>query len=526
MKKQILAILLSCMLAISLFAGCGNTANNGGGTASNAGAASTSGGNAGSAADNGSTGEITKIVVAFPTWSGPPSDLAKVQDALNEISRREIGVEAEFLVTDFASYGQQMTLMLSGNERLDVMITLSPMRLYTTGVQNGQFIDLEEDDLIQTYGQGIIDAVGQQFIDACRVDGVLYGLPNNRDMAQGKGCFSFRTDILESVGYQFQNKGEIETGSMEVINDLFAKIHEKYPEMETYRPVTGALMQYSNVDFLGGNNFGVLMDYGQNLDVVNLFETDYYLEYCKQLRAWYEAGYITADAATDNTAPGDLTKSGKLAAYNTGGKPGIKAQESNLCGYDMTIIQTGEDFIASSSVAGFPWVIPLNAADKVASMKYLDLLYTNADMMNLICWGIEGEHYVAKDDGQLTFPEGIDASSSGYSHAMNWMFPNQYLLKVWEGDDPNLWNNVRSFNNEGIKSKALGFAFDSSNVSTEYTSVSNVYEEYQKSLEFGLMDPATGIAEMNAKMAASGLGLILEEKSSQLQKWAADNGVS
>lgn len=517
MKRKVLALFLSVLLVVGLMAGCGGTNDDGSqSSTTEADGSSTTG------TDEGN-GEIQKIVVAFPTWSGAPADLAKIEAALNEISREEIGIEASLLVTDFASYGQQMALMMSGTEQLDVIITLSPNRLYATSIQNGQLLDLEENDLIQTYGSGIIEAVGQEYIDACRVGGILYGLPNNRDMARGAGCYSIRTDILESVGFELEAGKEIQMATMADIEEIFAKIHEQYPDMEVYRPVTGAFMQYSNVDYLGGNNFGVLMDYGSELEVVNLFETDYYLEYCQMLNNWYESGYISQDAATDTTAVGDLTKAGVLAAYNTGGKPGIKAQESSLCGYDMTILQTADDFMSSSSVAGFPWAIPLNAVDPVASMKYLDLLYTNEEMMNIICWGIEGEHYVEKEDGFLTFPEGVDASTSGYNHSMNWMFPNQYLLKIWEGNDPELWDNTRAFNNDSKKSAALGFAFDAAKVSTEMTSVSNVYEEYQKSLEFGLMDPATGIAEMNDKMKASGLDLIIAEKEAQLNAWVEAN---
>ena len=488
---------------------------------------SPTGGTGGSPAGGGETsgGETKKIIVAFCTWSGPPPDLRKIQDALNAITVPAIGVEAELLVLDFASYSQQMNLMMSGSEQLDEIITLGG-NLYLTGVQNRQYTDLEENGLLQTYGQGIIDAVGMDFINACRVGGVLYGLPNNRDMAVGKGCFAFRTDILEAVGYQFQKSGEIEKGTMDTINDLFAKIHAQFPDIEVYRPVTGALGQNANVDYLGGNVYGVLMDSGSTLNVVNFFETDFYRNYCNQVYTWNRAGYISPDAEIDTTAVGDLVKAGVLAAYNTGGKPGIKAQEGNLCGYDMTIIQTGVDFMSSSAVAGFPWVMPINTVDPVASMKWLNMIYTDADMMNTICWGLEGVHYVQGADGLLTFPSGVDASTSGYNHAMNWMFPNQYLLKVWTGDDPNLWTNMRSFNNNSGKSKALGFAFDSSSVSTEMTSVINVYEQYQKSLEFGIMDPAEGIPQMNSAMKSAGLEKIIAEKQSQLNAWATVNGVS
>lgn len=518
MKRKIFVLMLACVMVLGLLAGC----------SSDSGSSSSSGGNESSSDGGGSgdsgeePGEIAKLVVAFATFVGAPADTLAIQEAMNEISREKIGVEVELLITDYASYKQQMTLMLTGNEPLDIMNTLGG--LYVTSIQNGQLKDLEEDGLLETYGQGIIDAIGQEYIDACRVGGVLYGLPNNRDMAQGRGCAAIRTDLLEETGYEFQNSGEIEKISLEELNNIYAAIHELHPELEIYRPVVGSMGQFSNVDQLGGNPYGVLMDYGATLDVVNLFETDYYMEYCQRIHDYYNKGYISPDAATDSTAVTELVKAGTLASYTTGGKPGIKAQETNLCGYDMTIVQTLGDYIASSSVAGFPWTVPENNNDSVAAMKFLNLIYTDADMMNLISWGIEGQHYVINDEGFADFPEGVDATTSGYIHSMGWMFPNQFITHVWAGNDADLWDQIKTFNKEANKSAALGFAFDSTKVSTEYTAVVNVYEEYQKSIEYGLTDPTVAIPEMNERLKSAGMEIIINEKIEQLNQWAIDMG--
>ena len=513
MKRRILVLLLVALLMVMMVACAdkGSDAN----VVDNPG-------------DNGTTDpsdgpqEIVKLVMAFPTWTGPPADLMQVQDAMNEISREKLGIEVELLVTDFASYQQQMTLMLTGEEQLDILITIGG--LFIPSIQNGQLIDLEQDDLLQTYGQGIIDAVGEEYIDACRAGGVLYGLPNNRDFAQGRGCASVRTDLLEEIGYEFKNEGEIEHITIDQLNDIYAQIHAAHPDLEIYRPTDIGMLQFSNIDALGGNVFGVLLDYGAARDVVNLFESDFYMEYATRMHDYFTKGYISQDAATDTTAVGDLVKAGTLASYTTGGKPGIKAQESNLCGTDMTIFQTLDDYISSNAVASFPWAIPLNCEDTVSAMKYLNLLYTDSDMMNLIGWGIEGTHYVVQDDGLINFPEGVDATNSGYSHSMGWMFFNQFLTHVWQGNDPNVWENIKTFNSEAQKSSALGYTFDPTNVSNEMTAVQNVYNEYQRSVEFGLVDPATGIAEMNEKMKAAGLDAIIAEKQAQLDAWAQAMG--
>ena len=54
-------------------------------------------------------------------------------------------------------------------------------------------------------------------------------------------------------------------------------------------------------------------------------------------------------------------------------------------------------------------------------MKFLNLLYTNAEVINLIDWGIEGVHYVKNEDGTIRYPDGVTAETSTYilSHRLS-----------------------------------------------------------------------------------------------------------
>lgn len=517
MKKKIVAMLMASVMALSLCAcggGSGDTAQTGG----DGGEAQT-GGDSAAADDGAASGEVTKLIMAFPTWTGAPADTEKVQEAMNEITRDKLGIEIELQITDYGSYNQSMTLALSGGEQVDILSTCGFP--YANAVRQGYLKDLEENDMLSQYGAGIVEAVGQENIDACRVSGVLYGLPSNRDIAQGHGCAAVVTEYLEGIGYDLSSDSEIIEISLDELNDIYAQLHEKYPDKEVYRPGTIAMQQFSDVDGVGGSIFGVLLDGGKELKVENLFTSDFYMDYCKRIYDYNQKGYISQDAATDTTAGTELVKAGALMSYTTGGKPGIKAQESNLCGRDMTIFQTMDNFVSSTSVASFPWAVPITAANPEASIKYLNELYTNADLANILAWGIDGVHYQIGEDGLADFPDGVDASTSGWNHSMGWMMPNQFLSHVWVGNSPTLWDEMREFNDTAVVSAASGFTFDSTNVANEMTAVQNVYNEYQASVEYGFVDPEVGIPEMNEKMMSAGLQKIIDEKQTQLDAWAA-----
>lgn len=525
--RKIVALLLALIMVFSLTA-CGKTDTSkdsettSGNTQTSDADQGTDSKDTADSADSADSGEITKLVMSFMTFVGAPADTQAVQDAMNAILREKYGIEVELQISDYSSYKQNMTLALSGGEQIDVFSTITTG--YNSMAQQGYLVDLEENDLLNTYGAGIIDAVGQEYIDACRINGKLYGLPNNRDMAAGRGCAAIATEYLDGIGFVTDDSQEIMKITLEELNSIYEQLHAKYPDLEVYRPTTGSMGQFSNVDLLGGNAFGVLLNYGKELKVENLFTSDFYKEYCARMYDYNQKGYISKDAATDTTAVTELVKAGTLMGYTTGGKPGIKQQETNLCGRPMTIFQTLDDYVSSASVASFPWSISINTVSVEASMKLLNAFYTDADLANLLSWGIEGTHYKVLDSGLISYADGVDATNSGWSHNVTWEMPNQFITHVWEGNDPKLWDNLKTFNTNAQKSSASGFTFDTTNVATEMTSVQNVYDEYQKSIEYGYVDPATGIEEMNNKMMKAGLDKIIAEKQTQLDAWAAANG--
>ena len=169
-------------------------------------------------------------------------------------------------------------------------------------------------------------------------------------------------------------------------------------------------------------------------------------------------------------------------------------------------------------MAAFPWSISINTVDAVAAMQLLNEFYQNAELSNLLTYGIEGVHYALTESGQMT-TQGVEKAAD-YG-TLPFLAPNQYLNVVSEFDDPNLWDNMRAFNNEAEKSVACGFAFDATSVATEMTACSNVYAEYQTSVEYGFVDPAVGIPEMNEKMMNAGLQKIIDAKQEQLTAWLA-----
>ncbi len=474
------------------------------------------------------SGDYPTIVMAFMTWAGKLSGTDRVSEKISEITREKIGVNVELMPMDSASYAQNMNLMLASGEQVDLFNAISVG--FMPCVNKGYLLDLEEDDLLATYGQGIIDAFTAAELGGCRVSGTLYGIPVKKDDAAGKFGISIPAEYLDAIGFDYASmyaseEDEIIYTDLATIEDIFGKLHEQYPDKTVYYCDAGTLT--SQILFMDAPSdvFGVLLDPVNSLELSDLFSSDLYKDTCSIMYRWNQNGWISPDAITETNATTTQVKAGSLCAYKTATKPGIRQQESNLCGKPVIIFQLGEDFKSSSAYNSMPWAINYNCEDPVAAMQVLNLFYTDPDISTLICWGEEGVEWKETEDGHITFMDGIDAQNSEYYNNVNWQMPNQFLARIWEGDSLDLWERMQNYNDTALASKAMGFTFDNSDVSAEYTALTNVYSEYRDQLELGFLDPETGIPEMVERLKAAGLDDYIAAKQEQLNEWAEANGI-
>ncbi|MDO5425411.1 MAG: ABC transporter substrate-binding protein [Eubacteriales bacterium] len=460
--------------------------------------------------------DVDKLVVALRITGTTPAEVDKVQEKISEITREKIGAEVELLIIPSGSYKQQMTLMLSGDEKLDVMGCNSGV--YTTALASEALKPL--DDLLAEYGTGIIEAAGDEWLQQGQVAGIQYGIPVIADSACGYGTFGMRTDILEKYDIDVSN-----VSSYDDMTEIFQIVHENEPDMTVVAPATVGYspMQYCIEWDKLGDYFGVLEDHGQTTTVTNLFESEGYRNYLDVMHNWYESGFFSKDVTTATEAGSSLMKAGNLFCYFNANKPGIETQEENASGVDMTFVQVLETFTQTGN--NWQWTIPENCEYPEKAMQFINLLYTDPEIVDLMCYGIEGEHYVVNDDGTIRYPDGVDATTVGYNMSANvWAVGNEFLAKVWETNDPDVWEQTKEWNQTGIVSKAYGFFYDNIDVTTEMAAVQSVYDEYRMSLECGALDPETTLPEMNEKLYAAGLQTIIDEKQEQLDAWLAAQG--
>ncbi|AIW40050.1 MULTISPECIES: ABC transporter substrate-binding protein [Paenibacillus] len=457
-------------------------------------------------------GEVTELTVAFPIFSALPKDMSLIEGAVNEIAQEKINVKVKLIPISFSNWMQQTNLMFSGGEQLDLMPSLYN---YSQSVLQGQLIPL--DDLLEKHGQGITEALDPAYLDASRVNGTIYGVPALHEMAVVNGI-SMREDIVD--------KYQIDTSKLEGLEDLediLKTVKAGEPNMAPIIPSTvgaSVLNNYKTYDDLN-NSIGVLPNYDNNLKVVNLYETDEYAKQLKMLRRWYQEGLILQDASTNQANPNDLIDSKRGFSYLISAHPAALTEATISGGVEKKVTTFSQPPVSTTSqITNTMWGITVNSKSPDKAMEFLNLMYSDKDIANLLIWGIEGKHYEVKSGNIIDFPEGVDAQSSGYYLNMGWLLGNQFMAYIWNGTDPELWEKVKKFNESATKSKALGFTFDPSTVKTEVAAIGNVITQYALPLETGSVDPDNILPKFIASLKAAGVDKVIAEKQKQLDEWA------
>ena len=469
------------------------------------------------------TGEYQKVVVSFFDWTGAPKGIDRVNAKLSEHTRETLGLDVELLIIDSAAYSEDLKLMLSSGEQVDLFSTCGPG--YMTCVNNGYTADLEENGLLDTYGAELKALIRSDYMDACRVGGVLYGAPPIKDYAIQTATILIGTEYLEGAGVDLSKFEKDELGynkaTWDDVDELFAAIHAAYPDKTVYSTQDNLLTQGSCVDPIAGDYFGALLDPGNSLTVENVYESELFKEWADRAYRWNQAGYISGDALSDKTGASARIKSGAYMAMMSQAKPAYQNQINGECARDMTIFDVGDAFMSSSAVSAFPWCMNQATEDPVAAMQVLNALYTDPVVANLACWGEEGVEYKVNADTSINWADGVNPDNSEYYPNVLWLMPNQYAAHVWEGDPIDVGQQTADFNdNCAVKSKALGFTWDNSDYAAEYTALTNAYEEFGLQVVYGFVEPEKGLKDLNDALYAAGLQEYIEAKQAALDAWA------
>jgi putative aldouronate transport system substrate-binding protein len=466
--------------------------------------------------------KIEKIVYSYATFNNIPDEatLGTVEEAINQITREKIGVEVELKPITIFEYSSNISLALQGGDQVDLFESLGD---FNNAVSSEMAYDLTE--LMDTYAPETKALLGQELLDAAVKDGKLYGIPTYKPYALTPMVI-YKQEIADELGIDMT-----QVKSIYDLTEVLRTVKAAYPDMAPLVPVqtgtSGVNMCIPKVDYLTDDYFspkGIIM--GDEMTVIDYYGTTEFAELTNLTRTWYDEGLILQDAATTTSTATELMSTDNsfcyVASYSYPTEDTAASLEAQVGGIDLGAVQIGEAYLDTTSVNALSWMVSSTSKVPEAALKFLNLTFTDQEIINLLIYGIKDRDYVMDAEGYVSYPEGMDATTVPYTAQLSCgTLGNFFLMHPMVGTSKEsiVWEEEQ--NEKAAKSPAMGFTFDSGEVETEYAAVINVIQQYLPGLLCGSVDPVTAIPEFRDKLTVAGLDSIIAAKQKQLDEWLA-----
>ena len=209
-------ILLALILALCLLAaGCGQPSGSSG---------------ASKGAEPGETSGSGELEPYDLTWYvlGPAQqrDNQRIEQEINKYLKDKLNVTVKMNMLDWASYDQKLKAAIAASEPFDICFTGVGMVDYVLNSKNGAFMEM--DGYLENEMKGAAEAVGEDFLNAARVNGHIYALPCNKEKAVSYG-FVYNKTLADEYG--------IDMSDIKTYSDIEPKLQQFMEHNEELTPL-------------------------------------------------------------------------------------------------------------------------------------------------------------------------------------------------------------------------------------------------------------------------------------------------
>lgn len=557
MKKKLLCLVLaSAMILPAALGGCGNTkstTNEGSKESQTVETTSTV------AKEESKTAESTpesvpeleeatiQMMIIGP---GPQEDTEKVMAAFNEMLQEYVpNTTVELTPVLTKEYKDTFNRMLATGEPVDLAWVG-----YTTNL-NQDMIDgnlMPLDDLLNEYGQGIIEELGTDVLDMHRFsDGELYYTFSWQGLFANKTGFMFPKEFVELVEKTYPNWLEDtrkavdyywnEETTVDTLNLVLDQLEKYYEVLKANNKIYGghnAFSQFEQFGFFDANevyitgiklNYDVCVLHGdETFTVVDIEKAGFRTAYYERMAEWYEKGYIPENILTGSfkqVTNGEWDESCAVVHHhNLKNESELKQYEASK-GVELVGVEIQrKGSIGLGSATGM--AIPYCADEPERAMMVLNALYTVPELYQLFVYGIEGEHYTYNDDGTINHV-GLNNSTSPYGLA-NWFIGTCKNSLPESAAKISYYDELIEAEKDAYENPFVNFVFDETPVSDAVAALKAIIKEYRDALLVGApeSDWEALQKEYIAAREEAGVDRVIEEFQRQLDEYIKENNIT
>ncbi|MBO5870769.1 MAG: hypothetical protein J6Q89_08475 [Clostridia bacterium] len=331
-------------------------------------------------------------------------------------------------ILDLLEEGEEIPL---DKPRLDIFLVRGYDKYYELAT-GGQLAALDEKLLNEA--KALKSSIHSTLFTAAKVSNKTYGVPVNNAIGEYT-YLAFDSELLDKYGFDANT-----LKSVEDLQDYLEVIKENEPDVVPLKSAKEPV----DLNFLSNPGFPALV---YNGEVINSYNNPAFKNFFAMLARYQTLGYL--GDSLGETEESDATRYA------------VRIEGGNIDTINARLADTGYDYeysLYSAPVATNETTIDniFCVSKYVVSNELTDVMEivteinTDAQLMNLLTYGVLNENYVLNDDNQ------VERLNDSYIINPNYV-GNCFITHTLKGENPEKWNNDIKQNQDAIVSPSLGF---------------------------------------------------------------------
>lgn len=451
-----------------------------------------------------------KVHLTYIDVGTPPKDLDKVNKKLNEyLDKKDVGYNLDLVFWDWGDYEKKLQLAANTGEDWDICFTANWAGPYRTMVEKGAFMDISE--LIKKKGTNIVKKVDDRLFDGIKIDGKIYAVPAAASSVVPGDYFVWNKKLVEK--YEIPIK---DIRDLKELEPYLKKVKEAEEKVEYPLNVANDFLVNSyRPQHIATPGIGVREEDGK-LKAYNGYDDKSLKDEIFTLKDYMDKGYISPSAP--QTDAGNSSKGDTWLVTKAEGSPGADTIWSNTFETEVVSYPFGEfNQISNEKAQGSLAAINSQSKNADYAMDFLNRMYEDKELMTILCYGIEGEHYKLEDgkiDKSIDKDKNYDVPA--FTFLCSYTMPS--LLGQKTSDDPEYKKQLEEYTSKLKPSPILGFNLDRKPIDAELTNIEQTISEYEKNIKTGAIDE-NYYKEFLEKLDTAGMDKAIKEVQKQLDKW-------
>jgi putative aldouronate transport system substrate-binding protein len=442
-------------------------------------------------------------------------DLPLVQEKLSGLLQQRINATIKLNYFWFDSYTDKQKMVIASGEPVDMMFVQGFD--FNNYVPQKAFLPL--DALLAQYGKNVTANINPLYLKAATYNGEIFAVPTSKDMF-GVGGVLVNKALADKYNFDFSTvKTPVD------FEPMLKTIKENEPGIVPLLSTQGDHTTYFTNNLLAMISWGIsYVKTDPDAKVGLSAEFAESVEMSRLAEDWYKKGYVNNDVATlQDGMP--QKKAQKAFMWAEQLKPGKAEEMSAQLGYELIQVYAHNDiqyYTSSMDLSNSMMAINRTSKDPERAMMFLDLLFHDKEVKNLLDWGIEGVHYKKVGDNQIDYADGVTAETSGYTGLGQWaMGGSQFLDYLWVNEAPDKWERMQAFNDSCLPTPLIGFAYSQDAVKSEAAAVSSIISTQMAPLASGIVNFDEYWPTVKKQLEDAGVLRVLEDAQKQVDAFIA-----